>query len=74
MIKALIFIILFIFLAIILIYSKKLGNKAIYIFLLLVLIIIAILIFVFFNSTNNTNLQYKPPKFDGEKIIPGEFE
>ena len=34
----------------------------------------AILIFIFFNSTNNTNLQYNPPKFDGEKIIPGEFK
>ncbi len=56
------------------IYSKKLGKKVIYFFLLLVIIIMAILIFIFFNSTNNTNLQYNPPKFDGEKIIPGEFK
>ncbi len=39
----------------------------------LILTILLFLVIFFIKSDKNISKQYNPPKFDGEKLIPGYF-
>ena len=76
MFKIIIFIILG---AVTLLLIRKLAisftkNKSIQFFLFL-LLFFGLIIFIFFyreNTLQNTEGTYEPPKFDGDKVIPGQ--
>ena len=74
MIKALIFLTIFCVVILIFLKTLKLGRRITYISLL----ILSITLIVFFTAFINLNkdiseLNYMPPVFDGERIIPGHF-
>ena len=75
MIKALIFLIIFFlvfFVYSVLMKSKKFSFK----FLILILMILSLSLILAFLILENDKVEkfYFPPKFDGEKIVPGYFD
>jgi len=74
MIKALIFIIILSFILLIFIFSKKLGNKFLFLNYFLIFCIILFFFIFFFRSQKDIKKNYIPPTFDGDKIVPGYFD
>ena len=73
MVKVLIFIILVCFFLAIFISTKKISKKMIFVNFGLILTILLFLVIFFIKSDKNISKQYNPPKFDGENLIPGNF-
>lgn len=73
MVKVLIFIILVCVFLAIFINAKKISKKMIFVNFSLILTILLFLVIFFIKSDKNISKQYNPPKFDGEKLIPGYF-
>ena len=73
MVKVLIFIILVCFVLAIFISTKKISKKMIFVNFGLILTILLFLVIFFIKSDKNISKQYNPPKFDGENLIPGNF-
>ena len=73
MVKVLIFIILVCVFLAIFISAKKISKKMIFVNFSLILTILLFLVIFFIKSDKNISKQYNPPKFDGEKLIPGYF-
>jgi hypothetical protein len=72
-VKVLIFIILVCVFLAIFINAKKISKKMIFVNFSLILTILLFLVIFFIKSDKNISKQYNPPKFDGEKLIPGYF-
>ena len=74
MVKVLIFIITLLIFLIIYFVTKKISNMSAYLNLTLVFLIFLGLVAFFLNNKIETKKSYYPPKFDGEKVIPGYFD
>jgi hypothetical protein len=74
MIKALIFIIILSFILLIFIFSKKLGNKFLFLNYFLIFCIILFFVIFFLRNEKDNKKNYIPPTFDGDKIVPGYFD
>ena len=74
MVKVLIFIITLLIFLIIYFVTKKISNMSAYLNLTLVVLIFLGLVAFFLNNKIETEKSYYPPKFDGEKVIPGYFD
>lgn len=75
MIKALIFLLTIVIIFSLYFFSKRLGKKAILIsYIILFSVLIAFSSVFFLLDDKKSEKIYFPPKFDGEKIIPGYFD
>ena len=74
MIKALIFIIILSFVLLIFIFSKKLGNKFLFLNYFFIFCIILFFVIFFLRNEKDNKKNYIPPTFDGDKIVPGYFD
>ena len=74
MIKVLIFIIILSFILLIFIFSKKLGNKFLFLNYFLIFCIILFFVIFFLRNEKDNKKNYIPPTFDGDKIVPGYFD
>ncbi len=74
MIKALIFLLIIVALFVSYVFIKKIKTKNSFILVFVISIIILIFLCIMvFRDNKDINLIYSPPKYDGEKIIPGHF-
>ena len=74
MIKALIFLTIFCVVILIFLKTLKLGRRITYISLLIFSVTLIVFLTAFLNlSKDKSELNYMPPVFDGERIIPGHF-
>ena len=75
MIKALIFLLVFLLIFSIFFFSSKFKRKTIIsIFSILVITMSVLILSIIFLEDNSAEKLYTPPKFDGEKVIPGFFD
>ena len=74
MIKALIFLTIFGVVIFLVLKTSKIDKKIIYTCLLIFSMSVIFLMTIFLKFTKEqSELNYNPPVFDGEKIIPGHF-
>ena len=75
MIKALIFASVIVFVFFLFFFSSKFKRKTLVLSLSILIIIMSVLILALFLLENNSEEKlYIPPKYDGEKVIPGFFD
>ena len=75
MIKALIFLCVILFVFILFFFSSKFKRKTLVLSLSILIIIMSVLTLALFLLENNSEEKlYIPPKYDGEKVIPGFFD
>ena len=75
MIKALIFLLFILFVFFLFFFSSKFKRKALVLSLSILIIIMSVLTLALFLLENNSEEKlYIPPKYDGEKVIPGFFD
>ena len=74
MIKALIFLTTFFVIVLIFLKARRIRSKVVYTYLVIFSITLIFLVTVFSNlNKDKSEVNYIPPVFDGEKIIPGHF-
>ncbi len=74
MIKALIFLTIFCVIVLVFLRTRTTKSKVTYIYLLIFSITLIFFMSAFLNLTKDrSEVNYIPPVFDGEKIIPGHF-
>ena len=75
MIKALIFLLVILFIFFLFFFSSKFKRKTLVLSLSILIIIMIVLTRALFLLENNSEEKlYIPPKYDGEKVIPGFFD
>jgi len=75
MIKALIFLFVILFVFLLFFFSSKFKRKTLILSLSILTIVMSIFTLALFLLDNNSEEKlYNPPKFDGEKVIPGFFD
>jgi len=75
MIKALIFLLVILFVFFLFFVSSKFKRKTMFLSLSILIIVISVFTLAVFLLENNSEEKlYNPPKFDGEKVIPGFFD
>ena len=75
MIKALIFLSVILFVFFLFFFSSKFKRKTLVLsFSILILVMSFLTIALFLLENNSEEKLYNPPKFDGEKVIPGFFD
>tara|TARA_B100001248_G_scaffold254445_1_gene232844 strand:- start:282 stop:518 length:237 start_codon:yes stop_codon:yes gene_type:complete len=75
MIKALIFLLFLLLVSILFFFSSRFKRKTIFLSLSILLITLSIFTFALIMLDSDApEILYIPPKFDGEKVIPGFFD
>tara|TARA_B100001989_G_C24082667_1_gene243193 strand:+ start:179 stop:415 length:237 start_codon:yes stop_codon:yes gene_type:complete len=75
MIKALIFLFVILFVFLLFFFSSKFKRKTLILSLSILTIVMSVFTLALFLLENNSEEKlYNPPKFDGEKVIPGFFD
>ena len=75
MIKALIFLFVILFVFLLFFFSSKFKRKTMFLSLSILIIVMSVFTLAVFLLENNSEEKlYNPPKFDGEKVIPGFFD
>ena len=75
MIKALIFLLVLTLVSFLFFFSSKFKKKTIILIFSILVIIMTVLTLAFILlEDNSVEKLYTPPKFDGEKVIPGFFD
>ena len=75
MIKALIFLLVILFVFFLFFVSSKFKRKTMFLSLSILIIVMSVFTLAVFLLENNSEEKlYNPPKFDGEKVIPGFFD
>mgnify|MGYP001310166349 FL=1 len=75
MIKALIFLSVILFVFFLFFLSSKFKRKTLILSLSILIIVMSVLTLALFVLENNSEEKlYIPPKYDGEKVIPGFFD
>ncbi len=75
MIKALIFLSVILFVFFLFFFSSKFKRKTLILSLSILIIVMSVLTLALFLLENNSEEKlYIPPKYDGEKVIPGFFD
>tara|TARA_Y100000766_G_C18336477_1_gene332719 strand:- start:11 stop:247 length:237 start_codon:yes stop_codon:yes gene_type:complete len=75
MIKALIFLLIILFVFFLCFFSSKFKRKTMILSLSILIIVMSVFTLALFLLENNSEEKlYNPPRFDGEKVIPGFFD
>ena len=75
MIKALIFLLFILFVFFLFFFSSKFKRKTLVLSLSILIIVMSVLTLALFLLEDNSEEKlYVPPKYDGEKVIPGFFD
>ena len=75
MIKALIFLFVILLVFMLFFFSSKFKRKTMFLSLSILIIVMSVFTLAVFLLENNSEEKlYNPPKFDGEKVIPGFFD